>query len=138
MNTGLVVGGAILFGASYAVGLGYGAANGFESGLGAVAVPLIGPFLAMGSRDLGCEVPPIGIGVDPGAEVEACQQRLVNEGATLAALAGIGVAQVLGGGLLLIGVFDRDEAWIRLDVSGETLAISPRLTPGGLEVRGSF
>ncbi len=138
MNTGLAVGGAILFGVSYAVGIGYAASNGFSSGLGAVAVPLVGPFIAMGSRNLGCEVPPIGLGVDPGAEVEACQQQLVSEGAALAALAGIGVAEVLGGGLFLIGLLDRDEAWVRLDVSGETLAVAPVLRPGGFEIRGTF
>lgn len=128
----------MVFGAAYAVGLGFAASNGFEKGLGAVAVPFVGPFIAMGSRDLGCELPPIGLGTDPGAEVESCQQKLVREGAALAALAGIGVAQLLGGGLFLIGIFDRDEAWIRLDVAGERLSLEPRVTPTGFELRGTF
>jgi hypothetical protein len=132
VNTGLIVGGVATFGAMYALSLGYAASNNFESGLGALAVPVLGPWIALGSRDFAC---------DPGvteAAALACQQKTVDEAATVAVLSGLGVAQMVGATLTMIGIFDRDELWVRSDLVEARVDV--QTTPGGgtLQVHGIF
>jgi hypothetical protein len=138
MNGGLFWGGLILFGASYGAGVVFGAANGFSNGLGVVAVPFIGPFLAIGSRDLSCSVSAIGPTTDPAAEANACQGEVVSEVTTIATLSAVGVIQVFGGGLSLIGLLDRRNIWVRQETSTGSLRWDTRILPGGLAFEGTF
>lgn len=131
-------GGVVIFGAGYGAGIAYGAANGFNEGLGLVAVPLVGPFLAIGQRQLTCSVSTITPSSDPAAELNACQRKLVNEATTIATLSAVGAIQIFGGGLALLGLLDRRHTWVRTDLGSAELKWSPRLLPGGVAFDGTF
>lgn len=136
-NSGLVWGGGITLATSYALGIGFGASRGFDQGLGWVALPLFGPFIAAGQRDLSCTI------TVSTASAEECQRKTVDEAKTLAVLAGVGVAELVGGALLTFGLLDRTRLWVRSDL--KEVAIAPYVLPGGrsgsgggLELRGAF
>lgn len=134
VNTGLIVGGLVTFGTMYAVSIGYASSEGFEQGLGWVALPIFGPWIALAHRDFQCNVT---LDID---SAEECQTKVVDEAATLAVLAGLGIGQMVGGVLTLVGVLDRDALWVRQDVLGARLQLDmrPMNADLGLRLHGSF
>ncbi len=134
MNTGLMVGGLVTFGTMYGISIGYGASQNFEQGLGAVAVPLLGPWLALAQRDFSCPFDPSAAGA------VACQQKTVDEAATLAVLSGLGIGQMVGATLTVIGILDSEALWVRADALGARFTLDALSVAGGsgLQMRGVF
>ncbi len=135
-NIGLIVVGALTFSTSYAMGLIFGAANDFEQGLGFVAIPLAGPWIALGSRNFECA--PASDPSDPNqvqAAADACQDATIENGLAAAVLAGAGVAQLVGATLVVVGLIDRKQTWVRGDLiersDGATLRFDAVPTPTG-------
>jgi len=134
VNTGVIVGGLVTFGAMYGISIAYGASQNFEQGMGAVAVPLLGPWLALAQRNFSCPFDPSAAGA------EACQQKTVDEAATLAVLSGLGIGQMVGATLTMIGVLDSKALWVRADAVGARFTVDSLGVVGGsgLQVRGVF
>lgn len=145
-NSGLIIGGALTFGTSYALGLIFGAANDFEQGLGYAAIPLAGPWIALGARNFECA--PASNPSDPAqaqAAADACQDATIENGLAAAVLAGTGVAQLVGATLVVVGFIDRKEAWVRGDLmelgsDGAALRFdaTPTMTGGLFRLSGRF
>src|SRR5262245_15843019 len=53
-NTGLIIGGLVTFLASYSTALVFAASHDFDNGLGWTALPVVGPYGAIGARSFGC------------------------------------------------------------------------------------
>lgn len=125
-------GGAATFVVAYGAAIGFGAANGFEQGLGLTAVPVLGPWLAMGGRDFTCE-----IRVST-TSAEECQQKTVREAAAVAVLAGLGIGQLVGATLFAVGFLDRRHYWVRSDLLSLDLDAVATPTESRLLIRGVF
>lgn len=130
--TGLVVVGALTAGVSYAVALGIAFDSGFDNGTGWLAVPVVGPWGAIGARTFKCRAQEI-------EEARRCFDGAYDEATTIAVLAGDGVVQAVGFALWLAGLATKTHELVRDDVKALQVSAVPR--PGGgfdLGVRGSF
>lgn len=125
LNHGLLWGGAVTLGIGYVAALGYGLSRDFEGGLGALAVPVLGPWLALGKRDFGCGE----IGTIDSART--CQDDTFAEAKTFAVLGTVGLLQAVGGTLFLVGMFDRRGIWVREDLGSSSLVLDGVPLPGG-------
>lgn len=139
-NGPLLLGGGIVLGMTYATSLLYGAGKKFENSLGSLALPVFGPWMALGSRDFSCEVDTSGSVSDiedSQKEAEAC---IANQTATAGILVGLGVGQLVGASLLTIGLLDREKQWLRTDLAGVETRFDVVATPdfAGLGARGRF
>lgn len=134
VNTGLVIGGAVTWGAMYAVSLGYAGSRGFDDGMGVVAVPLLGPWIAIGQRDFSCD-----FGLTTQA-ITQCQQKTIDQATTVIVLAGLGLGQMVGAALTVIGLLDSESLWVRSDLLNArwTLDAAPTVGGGELMMRGAF
>jgi hypothetical protein len=139
-NVPLLAGGGIVLGMTYTMSLVYGAGKSFENGLGSLAVPIFGPWMALGARDFSCNVDTGGT-VD---EIEASQKKaeacIANQTATAGILVGLGVGQLVGTSLLMVGLLDREKQWIRSDLLGIRARVDVVASPAwtGLSARGEF
>lgn len=117
-NWGLAISGAVILVGSYVAGLSF-AGGDTRGGGGSMAVPVIGPWLTLGSRNFQCEL-------DLTLEsAQRCQVEATRESNLVALYAGVGVLELLGTSLFLIGLFDRDDSWVRKDlVVGRNRALS--------------
>jgi hypothetical protein len=132
---GLAVAGGLVLGAGWAVGLGIAAAHGFDHANGWLVVPVLGPWVSLGRRQAPCNIENVEVRDD----VQRCVKDAMNEATLIAAIAVDGLFQVIGGGLLLGGVFSTRQELVRKDVA------RVRLTPlvagrsgYGLGLLGSF
>lgn len=135
MNSGVFWTGLITFGAIYGASIVYGASQDFEQGLGYTVLPLVGPWLAVGQRSFSCSLELSQ------QSAEACQEAAVEEATSVVALSALGIGQALGATLALVGLFDRDQRWVRLDLQGASLTLDTmyvRGTGGGLILRGNY
>ncbi|HSC86929.1 MAG TPA: hypothetical protein VLC09_06645, partial [Polyangiaceae bacterium] len=128
-NSGLIIGGLVSFGTIYGASIIYGAANGFEQGLGALAVPILGPWLAVAGRDFSCDY------ALTEEAATACQEKTIDEAATLAVLSGLGIGQLIGATFTLVGVLDRDALWVRADAVGARFRVDSMSVAAGSGVR---
>ncbi len=140
VNKTLLVAGAVAFGASYAGGLIYAGVKGSDENFGILALPILGPWIALGKRDFKCKVvatPDINEGV---AAAEACNAKLAEEVVIGAVLTGLGLGQMFGVLALTGGLLDRKHLWVRKDLAGVSLEIEPRADAGltGLVIHGQF
>ncbi len=126
-NTGLAVGGGVTLAAGYAVAGGYALSQDLEDGTGWLFAPVIGPWVAIGKRDFDCNVE----GQDALAEAEECQRVTRREVRVVSLLAAVGVAQGLGAALLVIGLADRQNEWVRQDVGVASLRFDAVALDGG-------
>lgn len=124
-NRGLAWGGGLTLGIGYAAALGYGLSRDFEGGLGVLAVPVLGPWLALGKRNFDCGT------VNSVEAVDSCQTRTFEEAKTFAVLGTVGLVQAVGGTLFLVGLLDRREQWVRKDVGSAALGWEAVPLPGG-------
>jgi hypothetical protein len=139
-NTALIGGGALVLGITYGAAIAYGGSQSFENGLGAVAVPVLGPWIAIGNRDFTCNVDtdPSLDGLESSTnETQAC---VANQTQTAAFLVGLGVGQLVGASLITVGLLDRKRSWVRADLAGmqvdfDVVAV-PQLT--GIVAQGTF
>ncbi len=139
-NGPLLVGGGIVMGMTYATSLIYGAGQKFENGLGALAFPVFGPWMALGSRDFTCDVNTDGSVSDIEDSQEEAEACIANQTATAGILVGLGVGQLVGASLMTIGLLDRERQWLRTDIAGVATRFDVIATPGwtGLGARGEF
>ena len=133
-NRGLVWGGALTWGIGYAAALGYGMSEGFDGGLGTLAIPVIGPWLAMGKQTFDCETP------DTVEGARTCQDETFGSAKTLAVLGTVGLVQAVGGTLFLVGLFDRRDHWVRDDIGVAELRLEavPLAGGGAARLQGRF
>jgi hypothetical protein len=109
-NWGLATTGAVILLGGYIAGL---AAAGSDprGGSGPMAVPLFGPWMALGSRNFQCQL-------DLTLEAaQRCQAESIQETTLLASYAAVGVVQLVGASLLLVGILDKSESWVRSDLA---------------------
>ena len=135
-SSGLVITGSITFALAYLTGLGVGLNDNFKNGTGWLAVPLIGPWAAIGARDVDCRIRDqitspdrISLAV---ADARRCFRTASKEATDIALLAGDGIVQVVGLALLIAGVADQTHELVRNDAKLRVVAL-PRLN-GGLDL----
>jgi hypothetical protein len=127
-----VVTGGLTLGIAYAAALGLAMAEGFDNGTGWLAVPVVGPWGAVGSRRFRCTAETV-------TEARDCFDGAYDEATTIAVFAVDGVLQAVGLALTIAGVASRTHELVRNDASRFQVGAAPR--PGGgfdLGVRGAF
>lgn len=137
--TGMTVGGGLTFAAAYLAGLGLAATEKFENGTGYTAIPVIGPWAAIGGRSFKCSVP---ITTDAtGAAVQRalnkCVGQAFDEVTTVVFLTADGLIQATGAVIFLIGLASGHEELVRKDLPKTSVTVFPE---GGfaLSVSGKF
>jgi hypothetical protein len=142
-NVALLAGGGLVLAVTYGTAIGYGASQNFENGLGALGVPVLGPWMAMGQRDFTCDIEQPTLGSTPDdidrsqAKAQAC---IANQTATAGFLVGLGVGQLVGASLFTVGLLDHKRQWVRMDLAGVQTEFDIVATPSwsGLTARGRF
>lgn len=117
----LVYGGLVVTFAPYLAGLIAAASSGFSEGTSWLALPVAGPFIAMGGRNVDCNVANLaytGTGSDESLnDREAkCRKEVVHELQTVALLTLDGLLQTTGAILTIAGLFSPTESLLRNDV----------------------
>jgi hypothetical protein len=121
-NRGLSNGGFVTFGISYAAGLGYAVANGFEDGTGWLALPLAGPWAAIGAQEIKCTRPTVS-NPDVGNE---CVEKALGGAERITFFTVDGLIQAVGLTLVFVGVGIKTTELVRNDVAGVRLELKPR------------
>jgi hypothetical protein len=144
-NRSLLWSGGVLLVITYGISVGYTAAHSDEEGMGAMAVPILGPWLALGRRKFSCDIDaglPSGVdGIgdieDSAEDAQACWANQVKVGAIMT---GLGVGQLVGAFMVTAGFIDQKRSWIRADLAEVSVRIDPLAGPGltGLVASGSF
>jgi len=114
---GLIGGGLVTLVVSYATALVVGASDKFENGTGWLALPVIGPWAAIGARSYGCDNDPL--------HANACVNGAFNEVQTIAILSADAVVQATGAVLFIAGLASGRDELVRND-SPVALRFSPR------------
>jgi hypothetical protein len=118
--SGLITGGLITLIAGYGAAVAVGTANDFEEGTGWLAVPVIGPWGAMGARKLTCDADEF--------QRTQCTEAAVDELTMFAFLAVDGLIQGAGAALILGGAIGRQRQLVRADLT-TTAAAVPTVVP---------
>lgn len=122
LNTPLVVSGAITFSVTYAASLAIAGGQKFKNGTGSLAVPLLGPWLAIAARNVDCEVKePTGVG-DIDESTDEAAKCFAKEAGTIAVMTGMGIGQIIGASLLLAGILDQRRYYLRADLGPVSLS----------------
>jgi hypothetical protein len=133
-NTGLVYGGLAVFAVPYVSGIIAAAASDFTKDSGWLAMPIAGPFLAMGGRSINCSFTELTVegdtDVDLNAKEAACRASALKEARVVALLTVAGLVQTAGAILTVAGLVSRDEYLIRNDLATEP-ADEPTLSVDG-------
>ena len=117
--TGLTVGGGLTFLAAYAAGLGLAASQGFDNGTAYTAIPVAGPWAAIGGRSFSCKVP-VTVNPQNGKDVQRALNKCVGEAfdevTTVVFLTADGLIQATGAVLFFIGVGSGYQELVREDL----------------------
>lgn len=137
--TGLTVGGGLTFAAAYLAGLGLAASQNFENGTGYTAIPLIGPWAAIGGRSFSCKVPITANATGAAVQraLNACVGEAFDEVTSVVFLTADGLIQATGAVLFFVGLASGRDELVRKDLP----KTSVRALPGGgfaLSVGGHF
>ena len=122
VNTPLVVSGAVTFSVTYVASLAIAGGQKFKNGTGSLAVPLLGPWLAIAARNVDCDVSvdqPTGVdGIDEDIEegTDEAAKCFAKEAGTIAVMTGMGIGQIIGASLLLAGILDQRHYYLRADL----------------------
>ena len=122
VNTPLVVSGAVTFSVTYIASLAIAGRQKFKNGTGALAVPLLGPWLAIAGRNINCDITvdeTTGVdGIDEDIEesTDDAAKCFAKEAGTIAVMTGMGIGQIIGASLLLAGILDRRHYYLRADL----------------------
>jgi hypothetical protein len=129
-NRGLALGGASVFGASYAAGIIFAAGANFQNATEWLLLPVGGPYLAIINRDFSCNR------TDP--RNTNCYELASSEVETITFLALDGLIEAVGATLFIVGIVDKQQALVRRDVAqvGFVGRVGPR--GGVLGVHGRF
>lgn len=128
---GLIVGGLASWIAAYGTALVIGANDNFKNGTGWLALPVVGPWAAIGARSYHCENDPL--------KAQQCIRGAFNEVQTIAILSADAVVQATGAVLFLAGLGSGDDQLVRTDIA--SVRVSPRAVGGsgvGLGFDGRF
>lgn len=119
-RTGLGIGGLVILGVPYVTGMVAAAASGFSKGSAWLVVPVAGPFLAMGGRNIDCNfISSSGVAVEMEKEQDQCRKEVVSEARIVALLTVSGLVQTAGAILSTAGFVTKDRYLIRNDISPE-------------------
>jgi hypothetical protein len=133
--TGLLAGGLVGLSIAYTGGVVFAAVNGFKNGTGWLAVPIVGPWGAIGSRNYEtCRTRTV-------AEAKACVRNAVKEVQVITFFAVDGLGQLAGGLVTLAGVVSSKEELIRSDlVEKVQVSVLPPVqgSPWAVSVSGQF
>jgi len=136
-NGALMAAGGLSFGGSYAGGLIYAMGKSFDNGTGWLAVPILGPWAAIGKRDFKCDS---SSNVDQ-EDIDKCVDGALGEVTSITVLAMLGILQAVGATIFFTGVADTTEEWVRADL----VDVELKATPGqvgesghGLRLEGRF
>lgn len=122
VNTPLVVTGAITFSVTYIASWAIAGRQKFKNGTGALAVPLLGPWLAIGARNINCNITvdeSTGVdGIDEDIEksTDDAAKCFAKEAGSIAVMTGMGIGQIIGASLLLAGILDQRRYYLRADL----------------------
>ncbi len=116
-NTGLSTGGFVTLGLAYGIGLGYGAANKFEDGTGWLAVPLVGPWAAIGAQEIKCNKRSLE---------NDCVEQALGGAERITFMTVDGLIQAVGLTLVFVGVGVKTSELVRTDVASLRLELKPR------------
>ncbi len=117
--TGLTVGGGLTFGAAYAAGLALAASQGFDNGTAYTAIPVLGPWAAIGGRTFNCKVAVATTSVSSVAlqkAINKCVGFAFDEVTTVVFLTADGLVQATGAVLFFIGIASGHEELVRSDL----------------------
>jgi hypothetical protein len=114
---GIIAGGLATFGIAYGTALVIGAKASFGDGTGWVAIPVIGPWAAIGARSYHCSNDPL--------QANQCVSGAFSEVQTIAALSADGVIQAAGAVLFVVGLASGHDELVRTDLP-VSLRVSPR------------
>ena len=120
-QNGLVFGGLVALGVGYVAGLAVGAGEDFEGGAGWLVLPVIGPWAAIGAREIHCDSSP--------DKARECINLALSEAQLVTFLTVDGLVQAVGLVLVGVGLFSRQRELVRNDLAGVTLR--GRRTAGG-------
>jgi hypothetical protein len=125
--------------AGYAAGIGLAASHDFENGLGYAAIPVVGPWAAIGGRSFKCQVA-VSINVDSTivqSELNKCVRHALNEVTTVVFLTVDGLVQATGAVLLLVGLGSSYQELVRADLPHAAFTMFPE-GGGALSFSGKF
>jgi hypothetical protein len=130
--TGLTVGGAMTFLASYAAGIGLAASQSFENGTGYVAIPVAGPWAAIGGRTFKCKAPVTTNTVQALQKaINKCVGTAFDEVTTVVFLTADGLLQATGAALFFIGLASGYQELVREDLPKTAVTFLPE---GGMSL----
>ena len=127
--TGLITAGVIGLGISYATGVIIAASQGFDNGTALLALPIIGPYAAIGTREYACEV----------NTVAAAKKCTADETQIVTLMAVDGLAQTAGALVAVAGLMSGTKELVRSDLP-EVSVTPPVSARSGWQfsVRGDF
>jgi hypothetical protein len=139
-SSGLTIGGGLTFAAAYVAGLGLAASQSFENGTGYAAIPVAGPWAAIGGRTFRCKVSVATSSVSSVAlqkAINKCVGFAFDEVTTVVFLTADGLVQATGAVIFFIGLASGHQELVREDLP--KAAVYP-LPEGGaaLSVSGRF
>lgn len=137
--TGLTVGGGVTFAAAYLAGLGLAATQNFENGTAYTAIPVIGPWAAIGGRSFRCKVPITANATGAAVQraLNACVGEAFDEVTTVVFLTADGLIQATGAVLFLVGLASGREELVRKDLPKTAVTVFPE-GGFGVSVSGAF
>ena len=115
----LTIGGGLTFVAAYLGGLGLAASQSFENGTGYVAIPVAGPWAAIGGRTFKCKVSVATSAVSSTAvqsAINKCVGFAFDEVTTVVFLTADGLVQATGAAIFLIGLASGYQELVRQDL----------------------
>jgi hypothetical protein len=143
MRSGLAFGGLAVIGIPYAAGLIAAAASGFSKGSGWLALPLAGPFVAMGGRSIDCSFTSSSgtsptVTIDISKEEAACRDSAIKEARVVALLTVAGLVQTAGTIIMIAGLATQDKTLVRQDLYPASAEEQPRFSFNGAYEPGRF
>jgi hypothetical protein len=124
----LVYGGLVIWAAPYLTGLIAAAASGFTKESGWLALPIVGPFMAMGGRTIDCTVlgqPTTGgTGTNLNSVEEQCRNSAIKEARVVALLTVDGLLQTTGAIMAVAGLLSPNEYLLRTDIFPQDAKLS--------------
>jgi hypothetical protein len=137
--TGLIAGGGVTFAASYLAGLALAASQKFSNGTAYTAIPVIGPWAAIGGRSFRCKVP-VSVNVTSAAvqkSLNDCVGTAFDEVTTVVFLTADGLIQATGAVIFFVGLASGYQELVRSDLPKTAIYVLPE---GGaaLSVSGNF
>lgn len=137
-NSGLTIGGGVTFLLAYAAGLGLAASQSFDNGTAYTAIPVAGPWAAIGGRTFKCKAPVTTNTVQALQKaINKCVGTAFDEVTTVVFLTADGLVQATGAALFFVGLATGYDELVREDLPKTALTVFPE-GGMGLSVSGSF